>query len=328
MVSIKDIAKKCGVSVATVSKALNNQTDIGKATKAKIIKVAEEMGYTVNLSARALRTNRTYNIGILFADSGPGLAHEYFSNVLENFKSEVEDNGYDITFINDVIAGKKVSYKKHCEYRKFDGVVIISADFESKEIKELANSNLPVVTIDHVYDSCTSVISNNVIGMSELVEYAIKMGHRKIAYVHGEDTSVTSSRLTGFYATMRKYKLDVPDEYIKRSKYHNPSLTDKCVRELLNLKNPPTCIILPDDYSSIIASQTIKDSKKNISYIGYDGIEIARIMNITTYEQNKILLGKTAARKLLECIDNPNNEKEHILVNGRVIEGNTVKKIK
>lgn len=328
MVSIKDIAKKCGVSTATVSKALNNQADIGKATKIKIRRVAEELGYTANTSARALRTNRTYNIGVLFVDSGPGLAHEYFSNVLESFKSEVEDNGYDITFINDLIAGKKVSFKKHCEYRNFDGVAIISANFESKEIIEVANSDIPIVTIDYIYDKCTSVISNNISGMSELVEYAIKMGHKKIAYVHGENTSVTSDRLTGFYATMRKYKLDVPDEYMKQSLYHNPALTDEKVRELLKLKNPPTCIMLPDDYSSIIASQTIKDSKMNISYMGYDGIEIAKIMNMTTYEQNKISLGKAAARKLIEKIENPNSEVEHIMVSGKVVEGSTVKKIK
>ena len=328
MVSIKDIAKKCGVSTATVSKALNNQADIGKATKIKIRRMAEELGYTANTSARALRTNRTYNIGVLFVDSGPGLAHEYFSNVLESFKSEVEDNGYDITFINDLIAGKKVSFKKHCEYRNFDGVAIISANFESKEIIEVANSDIPIVTIDYIYDKCTSVISNNISGMSELVEYAIKMGHKKIAYVHGENTSVTSDRLTGFYATMRKYKLDVPDEYMKQSLYHNPALTDEKVRELLKLKNPPTCIMLPDDYSSIIASQTIKDSKMNISYMEYDGIEIAKIMNMTTYEQNKISLGKAAARKLIEKIENPNSEVEHIMVSGKVVEGSTVKKIK
>lgn len=86
--------------------------------------------------------------------------------------------------------------------------------------------------------------------------------------------------------------------------------------------------MLPDDYSSIIASQTIKDSKMNISYMGYDGIEIAKIMNMTTYEQNKISLGKAAARKLIEKIENPNSEVEHIMVSRKVVEGSTVKKIK
>lgn len=327
MVSIKDIAKKCGVSVATVSKALNNQSDIGKTTKTKIIKTAEEMGYMPNISARTLKTNRTYNIGILFVDSSSGLAHEYFSNVLESFKSELEDNGYDITFINDVIAGKKVTYKKHCEYRNFDGVGIILADYKDKEIIELVESDIPVVTIDYSYDNCASVISDNVTGISELVEYAISMGHKKIAYIHGENTKVTSERLAGFYATMRKHNLSVPDEYIVESIYHNPEMASEKVKQLLKLRNYPTCILFPDDYSALGGINVINESKKNISYLGYDGIEMAKVLGISTYEQNKTALGKKAAKKLIEQIENHNNDKEHTIVTGRLLEGNTVKRI-
>ena len=85
MVSMKDIAQRCGVSVATVSKALNDQPDIGPETRARIRQTAEEMGYVTNSAARALKANRTYNIGILFVDDmNSGLTHEYFSSVLEN----------------------------------------------------------------------------------------------------------------------------------------------------------------------------------------------------------------------------------------------------
>ena len=101
MTSMKDIAKVCGVSVATVSKALNDQADIGIATRNKIKACAKEMGYFPNSQARALRTNRSFNIGVLFADEGQsGLTHDFFSKVLDSFKREVEEQGYDITFIN------------------------------------------------------------------------------------------------------------------------------------------------------------------------------------------------------------------------------------
>lgn len=101
MASLKDISKICGVSVATVSKALNDHKDIGEETKANIRRVAKEMGYSPNLSARALKTNRTYGIGVLFADEArSGLTHDYFSSVLDSFKRTAEKSGYDITFIN------------------------------------------------------------------------------------------------------------------------------------------------------------------------------------------------------------------------------------
>lgn len=107
MASLKDISKICGVSVATVSKALNDHKDIGEETKATIKRVAKEMGYSPNLSARALKTNRTYGIGVLFADEArSGLTHDYFSSVLDSFKRTAEKSGYDITFINSCKNGR------------------------------------------------------------------------------------------------------------------------------------------------------------------------------------------------------------------------------
>ena len=101
MISMKELAQHCGVSVATVSKALNDQNDIGESTKNKIKKAAVKLGYYPNAAARSLKTNRSYNIGVLFVDeANSGLTHEYFAAVLEGFKVEAEKQGYDITFIN------------------------------------------------------------------------------------------------------------------------------------------------------------------------------------------------------------------------------------
>lgn len=327
MISIKDIARKCNVSISTVSKALNDGKDISSSTKTRILKVASELGYTANSSARALRTNKTNNIGILFTNTDAIFTHEFFANVLESFKCEVEKSGYDITFINDTLIKDSKTYLKYCQFRNFDGVVIITADFEDKGIKELANSEIPVVTIDHVYKNCTSVISDNTGGMSDLVEYAISMGHKKIAYIHGSKSWVTKDRLIGFYATMGKYKLSIPDEYIVEADYRDPTFVDQKTKQLLALKDPPTCILFPDDYSMISAIQTIKDSKNKISYIGFDGIKISKDLNITTYEQDRESLGKVAANKLIEQIKNPNQLIEHIVISGKVRIGDSVKRI-
>ena len=97
MVSMKDISELCGVSIATVSKALNDHKDIGEETKTRICKVAKELGYFPNSSARALKTKRTYNLGVLFVDEArSGLTHDYFANVLNAFKKYAEENGYEL----------------------------------------------------------------------------------------------------------------------------------------------------------------------------------------------------------------------------------------
>ena len=214
MASLKDISKICGVSVATVSKALNDHKDIGEETKANIRRVAKEMGYSPNLSARALKTNRTYGIGVLFADEArSGLTHDYFSSVL-------------------------------------DRVVLACIDFGDPEVIELVQSSIPVVTIDYLFNNRIAIMSDNVAGMKELLEYIYSRGHRKIAYIHGAMSAVTSGRLSSFYRTAERLGLEIPDEYIREAAYRDTTTTYRVTNELLDLPNPPTCIIYPDDFAS------------------------------------------------------------------------------
>ena len=101
MVSMKDIARECGVSVAAVSKALSGQPDISEATREKIKKAAGSMGYQPNSAAKVLRTHRSNNIGVLFVDEAHnGLTNEFFALLLDRFKHVADSKGYDITFIN------------------------------------------------------------------------------------------------------------------------------------------------------------------------------------------------------------------------------------
>ena len=126
MVSLKDIAKECQVSVATVSKALNDHADISEERKKMIREKAEEMGYRPNLFARTLKTNRSYNIGVLFTDAEHnGLTHDYFAAVLDSFKVAAEARDYDLTFVNcGGSGGKRMTYLEHARYRGFDGIMI------------------------------------------------------------------------------------------------------------------------------------------------------------------------------------------------------------
>ena len=131
MVSMKDIAQRCGVSVATVSKAINGQQDIGEATRKRILSEAKKMGYTPNAAARSLKTRRTNNLGILFMDlQYSGFMHEYFASMLNYFRMEAEQRGYDICFINNNIGHPYRSYLQHVRFRGVDGVAIICADFK------------------------------------------------------------------------------------------------------------------------------------------------------------------------------------------------------
>ena len=283
MVSMKDVAVECGVSIATVSKALNDHSDISEETRRKVKEAANRLGYYPNSAARALKTNRSYNIGVLFEEeAGRGLTHEYFSGVLNGLKIQAEKLGYDITFINTCFENRKMSYYEHCRYRNFEGVVIVCANFDDPDVIELMNSEIPVVTIDYVHHNCTAVTSNNIQGMEDLVKYIYSQGHRKIAYIHGQEgSSVTRDRLASFYRTIDELGLEIPDTYVRTADYLETKGAAKQTRELLNLEAPPTCIIYPDDTSLIGGRNVIIEMglriPRDISVAGYDGTMISQL---------------------------------------------------
>ena len=335
MVSMKEIAKKCNVSVASVSKALNGYSDISEETRKMILKTASEMGYLPNSSARTLKTKRSYNIGVMFVDeAASGLTHDYFNHVLETFKRTAEERGYDITFTSGKISGQKLSYYEHCRYRGVDGVVIACVDFYADEVQELIRSEIPVVTIDHVFDGNIAVVSNNGQGMEDLVTYIYNQGHRRIAYIHGDNTSVTRIRLTSFYRTLQRMGVETPDDYIKESPYRDAYSAAKATRELLDLPNPPTCILYPDDYAAIGGINEIRERglriPEDISIAGYDGITITKILEpkLTTLCQDTVAIGRIAAEKLIDLIENPKTTMiDKFTVDGTLFKGASVKQL-
>ncbi len=334
MASMKDISAICGVSIATVSKALNDQGDIGEKTKERIRQVAKELGYFPNASARALKTKRTYNIGVLFVDEAQsGLTHDYFANVLNSFKKVAEEQGYDITFISTGKEGEnRMSYLERCRYRGFDGVVIACVDFENPDVEELVKSDIPLVTIDHSFYGRAAVISDNVTGMKELLTYIVKQGHKKVAYIHGADSAVTRNRLSSFFKTAEELGITVPDEYIKEAAYRSTRAAGEATKELLGLPEPPTCILYPDDFSCFGGMNVIRENglsvPEDISVAGYDGLRIGRHLEpkLTTFRQDTDAIGAEAAGKLIDLIERPKTTIiEQVVIGGEVYEGKTVR---
>ena len=127
--------------------------------------------------------------------------------------------------------------------RGFDGVAIACIDFRDSEVIDLVDSDIPVVTIDYIFNNRIAVISDNVKGMRDLVTYVYEMGHRKIAYIHGKNSSVTQARVSSFYTTCTQLGIEVPDEYLKTADYRNTEETYQRTMELLDLSDPPTCIL-------------------------------------------------------------------------------------
>ncbi|MGN0620455.1 MAG: LacI family DNA-binding transcriptional regulator [Porcipelethomonas sp.] len=337
MVSIKTIAEECSVSVATVSKALNNHSDVSESTKKMVCETAKRLGYFPNAQARALKTNRTYNIGVLLDDKAHnGLTHSFFSSVLDSFRVTAEKQGFDITFICGKIGDSIMSYYEHCRYRQVDGILAACVDFYDSEVSKLFSSEIPIVSIDFQTPDQYSVSSDNSLGMKEIVEYVYNCGHTKIAYIYGESSQVTTNRLNSYIDTMKNLGIQVQPDYLRQGKYHDADGSEKLTAAMFELYDPPTCIILPDDVCTIGAMNAAKKAglsiPDDVSVVGFDGIRMTQLItpNVTTYYQDTVEIGRCAAESLVKLIrkeEIPEAERE-IIIGGRLIKGNTVKYIK
>lgn len=333
MVTLKDIANRCGLSVATVSKAINNMPDISLSTAQRIQQVAREMGYMPNAAARTMKTGRSMTVGLLiYLGSETLWTHTYSSLVANGIHRMMEDNGYDLTPVSRKGAGSMGGYLNYCRYRNYDGLIVMSGGDPDPSLQELAGSDFPLVTIDCQLQGRNSVLSDNIEGMRRLVQYVYNRGHRKIAFIRGNDSSVTSDRMTGFFSICKELGLDVPDCCIRQGEYLSREDSAKATDELLALPDRPTCIFYPDDFACLGGIDVIKrhglSIPGDISVVGYDGTRIAEVIEppLTTYRQDCDAIGASAAEMLLRIIAKPRNTvSRHVIIPGRLIEGASVR---
>ena len=159
MVNIKDLAKETGYSFATVSKALNDYPDVSPKTKKAIMAKAKELGYFPNSFGKNLVTKRSFTIGVVFEEqSGVGLSHPFFGEVLSIIKTHIEMHGYDMLLMSKKIGSFVRSYMDHCYQKGVDGVIVISADLDKENYNRLIESSLPMVLIDFQNDVKTPFI--------------------------------------------------------------------------------------------------------------------------------------------------------------------------
>ena len=331
MIRLKDIAMACGVSVATVSRALNGVSCISREQAEIICRTAEEMGYCPNAAARTLKTSRSNNIGILYEDQ---LDHEYFSSLLNALRREAEKRGYDITIISRDDTGSSDKYYERARMRNLDGVIVIQADFDSAGVIRLATGAIPSVIIDHMYSRCNCVGSDNRASVEQLVRFAFSLGHRRIAFISGQQGAVGRERLAGYYKVCAELGIQVPENHVREGGFHDPERCERIIRELLAGEEQPTCVLCPDDFSCLGAMALLAEAgirvPENISLIGYDGIAIGQMLRprLTTYRQDTENIAREAVSLLMESVEEPEKHRaRQVIVEGTLIPGETVKEL-
>jgi DNA-binding LacI/PurR family transcriptional regulator len=309
MATIYDIAKRANVSTTTVSRALNNYSDVKPSTKKRLVRLAKEMGYQPNVKAKSLATKKSWSLGVLLIDdTDSGLNHTLFANIIDSISKASAIRGYDLTFLSRTLGNSTVSYLQHVNYRKFDGVIIANTSIEDTQVKELIENVEYVACIDQHHKNAICVNSQNKEGMRITLYHLYGKGYRKITYVHGQlNNYVTTQRLSAFKETAKQLNIENQCTYLE-GKYTTPEKAYEITKELI-ASGLPDAIVYSDDYSASGGLKCLLEHgikvPQDVAIMGYDGVELASLLTpaLTTIYQDTNKIGEVITENLINSIE-------------------------
>ncbi len=330
MPTVKDVAEKANVSIATVSRVINNLGGYSEATKEKILKIIDEMGYEANALARGLATKSSRVLGVLM----PSVVTSVLGEVLNGIEEIAQENGYSVMTCNTGENGvRSLEYLKILASNRVAGIIYISAPFHDECYKVIKSMKLPCIlalTISYKYQIPYVKIDERQAAYSA-TKYLIEKGHKNIALISSkpEDSITGLPRIEGYKQALSDFGLEINNKLIKHgnSSYESGNL---CMEQLLDSGEKFTAVFAVSDDMAVGAMNTahMRNIKvpDEISVIGFDDSPISRMTlpHLTTVAQPLHDIGRRSAEKLLEIIKDNKTVENSILMH-KIIERDTVR---
>lgn len=312
MPTIRDVARACNVSTATVSYVINGKNTLLPETRERVMRKMREMNYHPSAVARGLNNKRMNTFGILFDNVGSEIAiwHPYTSGILQGVVAASAEVGCNVTIFTELWRNAEESLPKLRDQRT-DGIIIVAPPSDTDILPSLLSAGSKVVTIssESVSFGIPSVDVDNACGISRAVGHLRELGHTKIAYLGGQLTMFSGKvRLAAFEAALHTVSLNVLPDYIMLSSYEDIPLSYSSARQLLSLPDPPTAIVAGNDqiaFSVLAAACDLGVSiPDQLSVTGFDDIADAAIKQhlLTTLKQPLREIGVAATRLLAQLV--------------------------
>lgn len=308
--TIVDVARRAGVSVMTVSRVLNNKPDVAEATRQKVLRVIEELGYVANPAARNLR-GASNLIGLVVRD----VSSSYIGEIIRGIGEAIKKEGCDLILYT---TGERVNLEEHyvslLSQGLADGLLIVLPRGLHGYLSVLSRRAFPYVLIDHRDQGrgVPSVVAANRQGAYEATHYLIQLGHRRIGFITGIlEFGCARERLEGYKEALAEAGIAFDSALVKEGDFRQRT-GFACAQELLRLPDPPTAIFASNDLSAFGAMEAIKDAglriPDDISVLGFDDIPMASHVHppLTTVRQPLFEMGYTATHMLLTWLHEGN----------------------
>lgn len=323
---MNEVAKKAGVSVATVSRVLNNSTNVNDETKARILKAIKALNYQPNRVAKRLRSKSISGnlLGVLI----PDIENPFYVDVLRGIEDVAYRNNYAIIMCNFGQDEKKEKlYLEILQSESIDGLIAAPANEDDLQLKKMVNDGLPVVCVDRGLKETDVdlVVVDNDKGAYLATEHLVNQGYKRIAYISGL-LSIPSSRFReqGYRRALKDNGLEFDSDLVRYGNSKHQSGVELC-EELLNLKNPPDAIFTGNNLITLGALETIHSRSLNIpddiAIVGFDDMYWASSLNppLTAVRQPAMEIGRRAGELLIQRINDPLRSPIQMMLNVELI---------
>lgn len=330
--TIKDVARKANVSVATVSRVLNNLGGYTEETRQRVLNVIEETGYTRNAVARGLITKTTSTVGVLV----PNVSTLFFAEILNGIENLAHKNNYCVVVCNTGEDGNRtLAYMKVLSERQMDGIIIASLNIKDEHIKAIESLNIPCImvsTMSYRLQFPYVKVDDRQAAYSA-TRYLIDKGHRSIAMISGtqDDKTAGSPRVEGYRQALMDFNIPYDEKLVAYGDFGYKSGI-RCMEELLSGGRKFTALFAASDDMAVGAmSVAFKNGiaiPDELSVIGYDNTRVAEmsIPPLTSVSQPLYAMGEKAMEKLLIMMKT-GKRVESIIMPHEIVERSTVKPV-
>jgi LacI family repressor for deo operon, udp, cdd, tsx, nupC, and nupG len=311
MVGIVEVAKLAGVSVASVSRALNGKQHVSKKLRSQVEKAATELGYIPSANASSLASGQTKNVGIIV----PFMNRWFFSSVLEGAISELSLSGYDSTvyLLSGGTRSREKVFSDQIMRKRIDGIIAIALNPSQAELANLISLDKPIVEIGGQIPGLRALQINDEAVGRLATEHLIALGHTKIGMIAGVQASALElhqpyQRKLGYLNAMAAAGLDVMDEWVTEADYTMPGAYDRTKQILGDPRLSPTALVCASDemgFGAILAARDLGlRVPEDVSVIGIDGNETGEFFGLTTVSQDPREQGVQGVRILVDRLTN------------------------
>jgi LacI family transcriptional regulator len=306
--TIKDVAKRAGVGIATVSRTLHGSSQVSPETAARVLAAVEELGYRPNTTAQSLVSGRSHMLGLVVSD----ITNPFFPELIKGFEDVALENGYDVLVAstNYDPARTALCVQRMIE-RKTDGVAIMTSEVDASLTDTLARRKVPLVFLDvgRVRKGVSNVKVDYGIGIVQAVEHLSALGHCRIAFISGPQLLASArERRDVFIARLKDPSSGPPREVLIEEGNHRVDGGLEAMRRLLDHAPRPTAVIASNDLTAIGAMRAIRQRglrvPEDISVVGFDDIQMAEFTEppLTTVRLLRTEVARLACDALVQSI--------------------------